>query len=301
MYDIIIVGGGPAGLTAAIYACRAAKQVLIIEKSAFGGQMTYSPRVENYPGVKSASGSEIADMMLEQATSLGAEVEVDTVTGIKLNPDGTKTVAGESGEYRGRAVIIAAGCRHRRIGVEREEDFIGRGISYCAVCDGAFYAGSRVAVIGGGNSALQSALMLSESCERVTIIQNLKVLTGEEKLAEQVRGRTNVEIMYGYVVDSIIGDEAFKGIYLRDEQGGMRELNVDGVFVSIGLEPENEAFKDVAGLDEEGYFDSDESCTTKTPGVFVAGDCRRKRIRQITTAVADGTVAALAACRYLDE
>ena len=143
--------------------------------------------------------------------------------------------------------------------------------------------------------------MLSESCERVTIIQNLKVLTGEEKLAEQVRGWTNVEIMYGYVVDSIIGDEAFKGIYLRDEQGGMRELNVDGVFVSIGLEPENEAFKDVAGLDEEGYFDSDESCTTKTPGVFVAGDCRRKRIRQITTAVADGTVAALAACRYLDE
>jgi thioredoxin reductase (NADPH) len=301
MHDIIIIGGGPSGLTAAIYACRAAKRVLIIEKTAFGGQMTYSPKVENYPGLKSASGSEIADMMLEQALALGAEIEVDTVTGITQNPDGTKTVAGESGEYRGRAVIIAAGCRHRRMGVEREEDFIGRGISYCAVCDGAFYAGRQVAAIGGGNSALQTALMLSESCEKVTIVQNLKTLTGEERLAEQVRGKTNVEIMYGYVVDSIIGDETLKGIRLRNEYGGMTDLYVDGVFVSIGLEPENEVFRDVSELDEEGYFDSDESCTTKTPGVFVAGDCRSKKVRQITTAVADGTVAALAACRYLGE
>ncbi|MGI6166760.1 MAG: NAD(P)/FAD-dependent oxidoreductase [Eubacteriales bacterium] len=301
MHDIIIIGGGPSGLTAAIYACRAAKRVLIIEKTAFGGQMTYSPKVENYPGLKSASGSEIADMMLEQALALGAEIEVDTVTGITQNPDGTKTVAGESGEYRGRAVIIAAGCRHRRMEVEREEDFIGRGISYCAVCDGAFYAGRQVAAIGGGNSALQTALMLSESCEKVTIVQNLKTLTGEERLAEQVRGKTNVEIMYGYVVDSIIGDETLKGIRLRNEYGGMTDLYVDGVFVSIGLEPENEVFRDVSELDEEGYFDSDESCTTKTPGVFVAGDCRSKKVRQITTAVADGTVAALAACRYLGE
>lgn len=301
MHDIVIVGGGPAGLTAAIYARRAAKRVLIIEKAAFGGQMTYSPKVENYPGIKSASGNEIADQMLEQATALGAEIEVDTVTGVDFNPDGTKTVVGESGEYRARAVIIAAGCRHRRMEVDREEDFVGRGISYCAVCDGAFYAGRRVAVIGGGNSALQTALMLSESCERVTVVQKLKTLTGEEKLISQMGDRPNIEIMYGYVVDGIISGDTFEGVVLRDERGGQVELRVDGVFVSIGLVPENEAYKNVAELDEEGYFDSDEGCETKTAGVFVAGDCRKKRVRQITTAIADGTVAALAACRYLDE
>ncbi len=301
MHDIVIVGGGPAGLTAAIYARRAAKRVLIIEKAAFGGQMTYSPKVENYPGIKSASGNEIADQMLEQATALGAEIEVDTVTGVDFNPDGTKTVVGESGEYRARAVIIAAGCRHRRMEVDREEDFVGRGISYCAVCDGAFYAGRRVAVIGGGNSALQTALMLSESCERVTVVQKLKTLTGEEKLISQMGDRPNIEIMYGYVVDGIINGDTFEGVVLRDERGGQVELRVDGVFVSIGLVPENEAYKNVAELDEEGYFDSDEGCETKTAGVFVAGDCRKKRVRQITTAIADGTVAALAACRYLDE
>jgi len=301
MHDIVIVGAGPAGLTAAIYARRAAKRVLIIEKAAFGGQMTYSPKVENYPGIKSASGNEIADQMLEQATALGVEIEVDTVTGIDLNPDGTKTVVGESGEYRARAVIIAAGCRHRRMEVDREEDFVGRGISYCAVCDGAFYAGRRVAVIGGGNSALQTALMLSESCERVTVVQKLKTLTGEEKLISQMGDRPNIEIMYGYVVGGIISGDTFEGVVLRDERGGQVELRVDGVFVSIGLVPENEAYKNVAELDEEGYFDSDEGCETKTAGVFVAGDCRKKRVRQITTAIADGTVAALAACRYLDE
>lgn len=301
MHDIVIVGGGPAGLTAAIYARRAAKRVLIIEKAAFGGQMTYSPKVENYPGIKSASGNEIADQMLEQATALGAEIEVDTVTGVDFNPDGTKTVVGESGEYRARAVIIAAGCRHRRMEVDREEDFVGRGISYCAVCDGAFYAGRRVAVIGGGNSALQTALMLSESCERVTVVQKLKTLTGEEKLISQMGDRPNIEIMYGYVVGGIISGDTFEGVVLRDERGGQVELRVDGVFVSIGLVPENEAYKNVAELDEEGYFDSDEGCETKTAGVFVAGDCRKKRVRQITTAIADGTVAALAACRYLGE
>lgn len=226
MHDIVIVGGGPAGLTAAIYARRAAKRVLIIEKAAFGGQMTYSPKVENYPGIKSASGNEIADQMLEQATALGAEIEVDTVTGVDFNPDGTKTVVGESGEYRARAVIIAAGCRHRRMEVDREEDFVGRGISYCAVCDGAFYAGRRVAVIGGGNSALQTALMLSESCERVTVVQKLKTLTGEEKLISQMGDRPNIEIMYGYVVGGIISGDTFEGVVLRDERGKIGRAHV---------------------------------------------------------------------------
>lgn len=301
MHDLIIIGGGPAGLAAAIYALRAGKSVLLIEKAAFGGQMTYSPKIENYPGFASASGNEIADAMVEQVLGQGADVEIDQVAGVLVNPDGTKTVKGESGEYSGRAVIIAVGCKHRHMGIEREEDFIGEGISFCAVCDGAFYKDKTVAMIGGGNSALQEALMLSEKCVKVTVVQNLMFLTGESKLIEQVKARKNIEVLYGYVADSIIGENSLKGIRVRNDKGEKVELYVDGVFVAIGLQPENEAFKNVAALNDGGYFCSDENCTTKTDGVFVAGDCRAKRIRQITTATADGAVAALAACRYLDK
>ncbi len=301
MHDLIIIGGGPAGLTAAIYALRAGKTVLIIEKAAFGGQMTYSPKIENYPGFASASGNEIADAMVEQALGQGADVEIDQVTGITENADGTKTIKGGNGEYKGRAVIIAIGCKHRHMGIEREEDFIGEGISFCAVCDGAFYKNKTVAMIGGGNSALQEALMLSESCVKVTVVQNLMFLTGEAKLIEQIKAKKNIEVLYGYVADSIIGDKTLKGIRVRNDKGEKVELNVDGVFVAIGLQPENEAFKNVAELNDGGYFSSDENCMTKTEGVFVAGDCRAKRVRQITTATADGAVAALAALRYLDK
>ncbi len=300
MYDIVIVGGGPAGLTSALYSRRAGKSVLLIERAAFGGQMTFSPMIENYPGIASASGSVIADAMVEQVLGQGADIEIDEIVGVNQNPDGTKTLIGESGEYVGRAVIIAVGSKHRRMGIEREEEFVGEGISYCAVCDGAFYKGKKLAVIGGGNSALQEALMLSESCEKVTIVQNLPHLTGEARLIEQIKARENIEILYGYVADSIIGDDTLKGIRLRGEMGEEVELYVDGVFVAIGLQPENEAFGSVAALDKNGYFDTDENCTTMTEGIFVAGDCRAKRIRQITTAAADGTAAALAACGYLD-
>lgn len=301
MHDIIIVGGGPAGLTAAIYARRAGKSVLIIEKAAFGGQMTYSPKIENYPGFASASGNNIADAMVEQVLGLGADVEIDNVTGIIENADGTKTVMGESGEYRGRALIISIGCRHRHMGIQREEEFIGEGISFCAVCDGAFYKDKTIAMIGGGNSALQEALLLSESCTHVTVVQNLSFLTGEAKLIEQIKAKDNIKVLYGFVADSIIGDDVLEGIRVRNEKGERIELYVDGVFVAIGLMPENEPFKNVAKLNDCGYFDTDENCLTMTEGVFIAGDCRAKRIRQITTATADGAVAALAACRYLDK
>jgi thioredoxin reductase (NADPH) len=300
MYDLIIVGGGPAGLTAAIYARRAGKSVLIIERSAFGGQMTYSPKIENYPGYASASGNQIADAMVEQALGQGADIELDNVTGINENADGTKTVKGDNGEYTARAVIISVGCRHRHMGIEREEEFIGEGISFCAVCDGAFYKDKTVVMIGGGNSALQEALMLSEGCKKLTIVQNLMFLTGEAKLVEQVKEKKNIEVLYGYVADSIIGDDVLRGIRVRNDRGEKIELYADGVFVAIGLQPENEAFRNIARLDDFGYFDSDENCITGTDGVFVAGDCRAKRVRQITTATADGAVAALAACRYLD-
>ena len=301
MYDIVIIGSGPAGLTAAIYALRAGKSVLILEKSAFGGQVTYSPKIENYPAMGQISGNELAEKMVDQALTMGADVNLETVTGIRDNGS-SKTVVTEDGEYDAKAVIIATGVKHRRLGIENEEDFIGEGISFCAVCDGAFYKGQSVAVIGGGNSALQEAVLLSEGCTKVTLVQNLAYFTGEAKLLDILKSRDNVEFITSSVVDSIIADgSTFKGIKIKnDESGEISELLCDGMFVAIGLAPENDMFADLAKLNQWGYFDSAEDCRTATPGIYVAGDCRSKRIRQITTATADGAVAALAACAYID-
>ena len=301
MYDVVIVGAGPAGLTAAIYARRANKTVLLLDKGAFGGQITFSPKVENYPGFASVSGSELADAFVEQVLNQGADVEVENVVGIRDGGE-VKTVVTEDGnEYQARAVILACGARHRHLGVENEEKFIGEGISFCAVCDGAFYQGKTVALIGGGNSALQEAILLSEGCEKVYVIQNLDYLTGEKRLEEILRGRGNVEIITGTVVSSVADGDSFHAITLRKTATGEEwELPVAGMFVAIGLVPENEAFEPLAELDKAGYFASAEDCLTKTPGIFVAGDCRQKGVRQVTTATADGATAAIAVCRYLD-
>ena len=301
MYDIIIIGGGPAGLTAALYAGRAGKHTLVIEKSAFGGQMTYSPKIENYPGVPARAGMEIADAMVEQVLSQGIDTEFDTVVGLEKNADGIFTVKGEFADYNGKSVIVAVGCKHRRLGLEGEDELIGGGISFCAICDGAFYKDQNVIMVGGGNSALQEAILLSETSKKVTIVQNLPYFTGEAKLVEQVNKRSNIETIFGAVADSLIveGDE-FKGLNIKTESGEIKELRADGMFVAIGLQPENEPFSSLAALNSYGYFDTDESCITNTDGLFVAGDCRSKRIRQVTTATADGAVAALAACRYLE-
>ena len=301
MYDMIIVGAGPAGLTAAIYARRANKSVLLLEKGAFGGQITFSPKVENYPGFPSVSGSELADKLVEQVLALEAEVEVETVTGIEDNGDTKTVLTEEGGRYKARAVILACGAKHRHLGLPNEEKFIGDGISFCAVCDGAFYKDKTVALVGGGNSALQEAILLSETCRKVYVIQNLDFLTGEPRLQEILRERENVEIRCGTVVAAIPDTPAFSGVVLERTADGSREtLPADGMFVAIGLEPENEPFAAVAALDKAGYFDSGEDCLTGTPGIFVAGDCRRKAVRQVTTATGDGAVAAIAACRYLD-
>ena len=301
MYDIIVIGSGPAGLTAAIYALRAGKSVLVLEKSAFGGQITYSPKIENYPAMGQISGNELADKMVDQVLSMGADINLETVTSIRDGGD-VKTVVTEDGEYECKSVIIAVGVKHRRLGLPNEEDFIGDGISFCAVCDGAFYKDQTVAVIGGGNSALQEAVMLSDICRSVTVIQNLAFLTGEAKLLEILKSRDNVEFITSHVVDSIIADGGiFKGIKIKNaDSGELSEVICDGMFVAIGLAPENAAFAHLAKLNDWGYFDSSEDCTTATPGIYVAGDCRSKRIRQITTATADGAVAALAACAYID-
>lgn len=297
MYDIIVIGGGPAGLTAAIYARRAGKSVLVFEKDGFGGQMTHSPKIENYPGYNEISGLELSDKMFEQALALGAEIEIDEV--LSVTPGDVKKVKTAGAEYEAKAVIIAAGVKHRTLGVPGEEEFIGNGISFCAVCDGAFYADKHVAVIGGGNSAMQEAIMLSERCSHVTILQDMPYLTGEKTLADIIAGKSNVSVKYNCKIISFSGDTEFKGVAVLCDN--MEEfIDCDGCFIAIGLIPNNDAVKDTIELDKYGYIVSDEACTTKESGIYAAGDCRTKKIRQITTATADGASAALAACRYID-
>ena len=298
MYDIVVIGAGPAGLTAALYARRASKTVMVLEKGAFGGQITFSPKVENIPGFASLTGNEFAEKLVDQALGQGAEVDLCEVTEIKDNGD-TKIVVTDSGEYEAKAVIIATGATHRLPGLDREFDFIGNGISFCAVCDGAFYEGKTVAVLGGGNSALQEAILLSDLCKKVYVVQNLEVLTGEKKLQEQLFKKDNVEIITLSKITELLGDSELNGIKI-EANGKEQTLEVDGLFVAIGLIPQNKPFENVVALDKWGYADSDEACVTKTAGIFVAGDCRKKRIRQVATACADGAIAALAACDYID-
>lgn len=300
MYDIIIIGAGPAGLTAALYARRADKSVLVIEKSTFGGQITHSPRVENYPCFIKTSGAELADKLVEQVLFQGAEIELDEVTSVSKE-NNIFTVVAQGGSFESKAVIIATGSHHRQLGLPKENDFTGEGISYCAVCDGSFYQGQSVAVIGGGNSALQEAVMLSDICSKVTVIQNLPFLTGEKQLINAVESKDNIEIILSCVVSEIIGDDKFCGIEI-DTNGEKTILDFDGIFVAIGQKPENEPFKNVVQLDNNGYIVSGENCLPESNlnGIFVAGDCRTKAIRQVATAAADGAVSALAACRYID-
>jgi len=300
MYDIIVVGAGPAGLTAALYARRADKSVLVIEKSTFGGQITHSPRVENYPGFDVISGTELADKLVEQTLAQGAEIELDAVTGIS-GKAGDFTVTCENGTYNSKTVIIATGSHHRTLGLDKENDFIGEGVSYCAVCDGAFYRDKSVAVIGGGNTALQEAVMLSDICSQVFVVQNLDYLTGEQRLINDVEARENIEVLLSSTVVEISGDDTFEGIVIVSDSE-KKFLGVDAMFVAIGQKPENEPFSSVVTLNEYGYIVSDEACVpdASEAGIFVAGDCRTKSIRQVTTATADGAVAALAACKLID-
>ena len=301
MYDIIIVGGGPAGISAGIYARRAGKSTLVIERSALGGQMTYSPKIENYPAMLSVSGNELAEAMTDQLIQLGGEFEFDEVTAVRDDGE-NKTVVTHENEFSARAVILANGVKHRMLGLEGEEELVGSGISFCAVCDGAFYRDLDVAVIGGGNSAMQEALLLSEGCRSVTVVQNLSDFTGEKRLAESLGAKNNVKTLFDTVVEGFVTSEGtLKGIRVKNTAtGDGSEIACDGVFVAIGLVPENYAFGSLVPLDDRGYYKVGEDCTAPTHGIFVAGDCRSKKTRQITTAVADGAVAALAACSYID-
>ena len=302
MHDIIVVGGGPAGMTAALYALRNGKSVLVVEKESFGGQMTQSPKIENYPGKLQVSGMELADEMMNQILEQGADIEIETVAGISRDGEGWIVATEEGGAYEAKAVVIATGVKHRMLGLPGEDDLVGDGVSYCAVCDGDFYTDKVVCVVGGGNSALQDAILLSEKCKEVIMLLRRQVFRGEEKLQEVLFSHPNVSARMDVVISSLVaGNNGLEAVEIENRTTGEKQrIDCDGLFVAIGLVPENGAFAELADLDDWGYFDSDESCMTKTPGIFVAGDCRNKELRQITTASADGAVAALAACRYID-
>lgn len=302
MYDIIVVGGGPAGMTAALYALRNGKRVLVLEKNGFGGQIAYSPKVENYPGSLQLSGSELAERMLDQILAQGAEVELEKAVSVEDLGDRKTVRTEEGGAYDCRALILAPGVKHRLLGLPGEEELIGSGISFCAVCDGDFYRDQTVCVAGGGNSALQEAILLADKCRQVILLQDLPEFTGEKRLQELLFRRPNVRTRVNVRITGLVLEEGrLIGLETEDRITGQPIPEAcDGLFVAVGLIPENEAFSGLARLDDFGYFASDESCTTASPGVFVAGDCRSKRVRQVTTANADGAAAAIAACRYID-
>ncbi|MCB6200714.1 thioredoxin-disulfide reductase [Extibacter muris] len=301
MYDIVIVGGGTAGMTAAIYGLRAGKKVLLIEGTTFGGQITLSPHVENYPGIAEVSGSQFATAMAEQASALGAELEYTKVKSVRKD-GGNKIVVTEDKEIPCRTVILATGVSHRHLGVPREEELVGAGVSYCAVCDGAFFKGSDVAVVGGGSTALQDAVFLSEYCSHVYVVHRRDEFRGEKHLVETLSARDNVTFVLDSVVSEIKGEDAVESIrILNKKTGGTSELKVEGIFIAVGQKPNNDPFEEIVKLNEEGYILAAEDCMTSCPGIFAAGDCRTKEVRQLTTAAADGSVAALAACRYIEE
>lgn len=299
MTDILIIGAGPAGLTAAIYALRQGKNVTVLEKNSFGGQINLSPRIENYPGYESVSGSELADKLVSQVIGLGGDLQPLCATAIK-SENGCFVVETDDGCINSRSVIVAAGAEHRHLGVEGEEEYIGKGVSYCAVCDGPFCKGKDVILIGGGNSAVVEALMLAKYCSSVTMLQNLPYLTAEKAKADEVYSTENIKILTGVEVLKFSGNgQSLDSVTVRLDDGKETVFKTGYAFVSVGFVPVLGAFSDVIDLDSNGYADSGESCTTVTPGVYVAGDCRKKSLRQIVTAVSDGASAAIEACKFI--
>lgn len=294
MYDVIIIGGGPAGLTSALYLLRADKNVLILEKENIGGQITSSSKVANYPGFGEISGMELMNNLYNQVVNLGGEVVLEEA----LEIDDDNTVITDCGKYKAKAIILAVGSKNKVLGIEREDEFVGRGISFCVSCDGAFYQGKTVAVVGGGNSAISESLSLADICSKVYIIQKDDNLTCEEVLKEKLKVKDNIEIFYNSEVVSYLGDNDIKGIVVKTIDGEIK-LDVEGIFLAIGLVPSTSFIADLLTLDKNNYILSDDTLTDKT-GIFVAGDCRSKKYRQLTTAVSDGTVAALNAINYLN-
>lgn len=299
MYDIGIIGGGTAGMTSAIYGQRAGKRTVIFESLNFGGQITASHNVENYPGIASVSGSEFSMNLLDQAMKLGTETVMDQVTGVR--DEGTIKVIETTGrEYPCRTIIIATGVTHRHMGIEKEIKLTGSGVSYCATCDGAFFRGKDVAVIGGGNTALQDAEFLSNYCRKVYLVHRRDEFRGDSSMVNVLKGKENVEFVLSATVKDIIGETMVEGLLLNNKKTGEDfKIDVAGIFVAIGQIAQNQVFSDFVKLDSDGFILASEDCLTSRNGVYAAGDCRTKEVRQLTTAAADGAVAALAACKFL--
>ena len=298
-YDIAIVGGGPAGMTAALYAARAGKSVVLFEGEMLGGQILPTRKIENYPALPDVDGYTFADGLTKQITALGVQVVYATVSGIEKNADEFTLAAGKE-EYVARAVILATGLKHRKLGLDGEDALIGCGVSFCATCDGMFFRRREVAVVGGGNTAVQDALVLAEYCSRVYLIHRRNELRAERNLAEQMRAKENIEFIGETVIEELSGEGSLQSLTLRNlSTGAVEYLPVAALFEAIGQLPQNAAFANLVDLDEDGYFLTDNNCQTSCPGIFAAGDACRKTVRQLTTAVSDGTVAALAAVEYL--
>lgn len=301
--DIVIVGAGTAGLSAAIYALRAGKSVIVLEALTYGGQIINTPEIENYPGIKHISGYQFATDLYEQAKDLGAEVVSAKATGITVRSteDGEiKIVHSDKYEFHAKAVILATGAKNRPLGVEKEAEWVGAGISYCATCDGAFYRGREVAVAGGGNTALEDAIFLTNYCKKVYLIHRRDEFRGEDRLEKNLRSKDNVEFVLNANITKLIGDDGLDAVEVEDKfTHEKRVIEVAGLFVAIGQIPENADFANVVKLDAVGYIEAGEDCKTNYEGIFTAGDCRTKKVRQLATAAADGAVAALAACDYI--
>ncbi len=300
MIDVLIVGGGPAGLTAGIYAARSGLNTLLLERETFGGQIATSPKVENFPSIISISGEELVSRMLEQALEFGVSVDVENVTSVKKVEDYFEVTTNYN-IYQAKTVILATGVTHRTINAENIEDYLGEGISYCAVCDGPFHKGHDVAVIGDGNSAMQYAISLSQYCNKVYVCTLFDKFFGEKSVEKAMLGRSNIEIVHNCQLTRVSGDGElqkanFVNLLTKDEFS----LNIQGLFIAIGHVPHNDDFKNLVNLDSQGYIQSNELCETNTEGIFVAGDCRQKTFRQVSTACADGTIAALSAIKYLE-
>ena len=300
MYEILIVGGGPAGLTAAIYAARAGKHVAVLERGSTGGQIISAPLVENYPGIPSVSGTELARQMTEQACTFGAEIVYTEAVGLEKTPAGFRVLCMD-GVREAKAVILATGAAHRSLGLAAEEALTGCGVSYCAVCDGAFYEGLDVAVVGGGDTALQDALFLANTCRSVTLIHRRDAFRASAQLVRRAQAQENIRILRNCIVQNLLlSDDSLQGAELLNSKTGETErIYIEGLFVAVGQTPLSAPFQDAVAT-ESGYYLAGEDTNTCLPGVFAAGDGRKKQVRQLTTAVSDGAAAALAACRLLD-
>ena len=300
MTDIVVIGGGPAGLTAALYAARAGKTVLVLERENLGGQITQTPLVENYPGAGSITGLELGDRLVRQAEHAGAQITLNEACKIEKGTDGAFLLDTEDGRLSARAVIYAAGARPRMLGLPEEAALIGRGVSYCALCDGAFFGGQDVAVAGGGNTALSEALLLSESCRSVTVIHRRKDFRADRALVQRASQRSNIRLCTDTVVSGLhAANGQLAGAALKTAQGQAEHLAVTGLFVACGRIPDTGILAALADRDPDGYIPTTERMETSVPGLFAVGDCRCKQVRQLTTAVSDGTIAAVSAGEWL--